>query len=134
LYEGTIGADNISPYDVVIVFLCLGYIASFIEDSGLIRYLAFRVIRLGGGVGRRLFFYLYASFFGLGIFIGNDPIMVLFLAYMTRLMRNILHPRAWIYTQFAVANIAAESSSHPTQRISCSPGLSTLSLLTIRLT
>jgi Na+/H+ antiporter NhaD/arsenite permease-like protein len=77
------------------------------------------VIRLGGWVGRRLFFYLYASFFGLGIFIGNDPIMVLFLSYMTRVTRNILDPRAWIYTQFAAANIAAAIlvSSNPTNLV-----------------
>ncbi len=41
VYEGTIGADNIAPYDVLVVFLCLGYIASSLEDSGLIRWLVF---------------------------------------------------------------------------------------------
>jgi hypothetical protein len=32
-----------------------------------------------------------------------------FLAYMTRVSSNIVHPRAWIHTQFAVANIASAS-------------------------
>ncbi|PMD19969.1 hypothetical protein NA56DRAFT_680042 [Hyaloscypha hepaticicola] len=106
VYEGTIGADNIAPYDVLLVFLCLGYIASSLEDSGLIRWLVFKVIKAGGGFGRRLFCYLYTSFFGLGILIGNDPIMVSFLADMTRISENIVHPRAWIHTQIAVVNIA----------------------------
>lgn len=119
---GTIGADNISPYDIMIFFVTLAYIAISIDASGLIRYLAFRVLQWGGEVGHRLFFYLYAFFFGLGSFIGNDPIILsgtAFLAYMTRVSSNIVHPRAWIYTQFAVANIASAIlvSSNPTNLV-----------------
>ena len=119
VYEGTIGADNISPYDIVLVFLCLGYIAASMEAAGLIRWLAFKVLSRASGVGHLLFFYLYASFFGLGIFIGNDPIMVLFLSYMTRVTKNITNPRAWIHMQFAVANIATAIlvSSNPTNLV-----------------
>jgi Na+/H+ antiporter NhaD/arsenite permease-like protein len=119
VHDGTIGDSNISPIDVIVVFLALGYIANSIEASGLIRYLAFKVLQKGGKVGHRLFFYLYAFFFGLGIFIGNDPIMVLFLSYMIRVSSNILHPRAWVHTQFAVANIATAIlvSSNPTNLV-----------------
>ncbi|OIW25886.1 arsenite efflux transporter [Coniochaeta ligniaria NRRL 30616] len=107
---GTIGSDNISPVDIMGFFLTLAYIAISIDASGLIRYLAFRVLQKGGKDGRKLFFYLYAFFFALGSFIGNDPIILsgtAFLAYMTRVSSNIVHPRAWIHTQFAVANIAS---------------------------
>ncbi len=119
---GTIGADNISPIDIMAFFLTLAYIAISIDASGLIRYLAFKVLQWGGEVGHRLFFYLYAFFFGLGSFIGNDPIILsgtAFLAYMTRVSSNIVHPRAWIYTQFAVANIASAIlvSSNPTNLV-----------------
>jgi len=80
------------------------------------------VLQKGGGVGHRLFFYLYAFFFGLGSFIGNDPIILsgtAFLAYMTRVSSNIIHPRAWIHSQFAVANIASAIlvSSNPTNLV-----------------
>jgi Na+/H+ antiporter NhaD/arsenite permease-like protein len=106
VYNGMIGADNISPFDIILVFLSLGYIANSLEASGLIKYLVFKVLQKAGSVGRRLYAYLYPCFFVLGIFIGNDPIMVLFLSYMNRIASNIVHPRAWIHTQFAVANIA----------------------------
>ena len=58
----------------------------------------------------------------LGSFIGNDPIILsgtAFLAYMTRVSSNIVHPRAWIYSQFAVANIASAIlvSSNPTNLV-----------------
>lgn len=119
---GTIGANNIHPYDIMIFFITLAYIAISIDASGLIRYLAFKVLQKAGKVGHRLFLYLYVFFFILGSFIGNDPIILsgtAFLAYMTRVSSNIIHPRAWIHTQFAVANIASAIlvSSNPTNLV-----------------
>ena len=122
VHDGTLGTDNISPLDIMIFFITLAYIAISIDASGLIRYLAFKVLQKGGNSGHRLFFYLYAFFFSLGSFIGNDPIILsgtAFLAYMTRVSANIETPRAWIYTQFAVANIASAVlvSSNPTNLV-----------------
>ncbi|KAH8807501.1 putative arsenite efflux transporter ArsB-like protein [Xylogone sp. PMI_703] len=122
VHDGTVGANNISPIDIMVFFITLAYIAISIDASGLIRYLAFKVLQKGGKVGYRLFFYLYAFFFALGSFIGNDPIILsgtAFLAYMTRVSSNIMHPRAWIHTQFAVANIASAIlvSSNPTNLV-----------------
>ena len=122
VHDGTLGAKNISPIDIMAFFLTLAYIAISIDASGLIRYLAFKVLQWGGKVGHRLFFFLYSFFFLLGSFIGNDPIILsgtAFLAYMTRVSSNIVHPRAWIHTQFAVANIASAIlvSSNPTNLV-----------------
>jgi len=119
---GTIGEHNIIPIDIMVFFLTLAYIAISIDASGLIRYLAFRVLKWGGDNGRRLYLYLYLFFFGLSSFIGNDPIILsgtAFLAYMTRVSRNIVHPRAWIHMQFAVANIGSAIlvSSNPTNLV-----------------
>jgi len=122
VYDGTVGANNIDPIDIMVFFITLAYIAISIDASGLIRYLAFKVLQKGGKSGNRLFFYLYTFFFGLGTFIGNDPIILsgtAFLAYMTRVSSNIEHPRAWIHTQFAIANIASAIlvSSNPTNLV-----------------
>jgi Na+/H+ antiporter NhaD/arsenite permease-like protein len=122
VHDGTIGANNIAPYDIMLFFLSLAYIAISVDASGLIRWLAFKVLQKGGKVGHRLFFYLYAFFFLLTAFIGNDPIILsgtAFLSYMTRVSSNIKHPRAWIYTQFSVANIASAIlvSSNPTNLV-----------------
>ncbi|KAJ6030201.1 hypothetical protein N7460_010467 [Penicillium canescens] len=122
VHDGTLGANHIMPIDIMAFFLTLAYIAISIDASGLIRWLAFKVLERGGKVGHRLFFYLYAFFFGLGSFIGNDPIILsgtAFLAYMTRVSSNIVHPRAWIHSQFAIANIASAIlvSSNPTNLV-----------------
>ncbi|KAI5247432.1 hypothetical protein E4T43_01895 [Aureobasidium subglaciale] len=122
VHDGTVGADNISPIDIMVFFLTLAYIAISIDASGLIRFLAFKVLQKGGKVGHLLFFYLYTFFFSLGTFVGNDPIILsgtAFLAYMTRVSSNIDHPRAWMYSQFAIANIASAIlvSSNPTNLV-----------------
>ena len=122
VHDGTLGAEGISPLAIMGFFLSLAYIAISIDASGLIRYLAFRVLQWGGTVGHRLFFYLYVFFFAISSFIGNDPVILsgtAFLAYMTRVSSNIVHPRAWIHTQFAVANIASALlvSSNPTNLV-----------------
>ncbi|KAG6014355.1 hypothetical protein E4U43_006623 [Claviceps pusilla] len=122
VHDGTIGADHISPLDIMIFFITLAYIAISIDASGLIRYLAFRILQWGGKVGHRLFFFLYTFFFVIGSFIGNDPIILsgtAFLAYMTRVSSNIVHPRAWMHSQFAIANIASAIlvSSNPTNLV-----------------
>ncbi|KAF2433380.1 hypothetical protein EJ08DRAFT_77057 [Tothia fuscella] len=119
---GTLGANNISPIDIMVFFISLAYIAISIDASGLIRFLAFKVLQWGGDVGHRLFFYLYCFFFGLTSFIGNDPVILsgtAFLSYMTRVSSNIVHPRAWIYSQFATANIGSAIlvSSNPTNLV-----------------
>ena len=68
------GSDHISPLDIMIFFITLAYIALSIDASGLIRYLAFKVLQKGGKAGRRLYFYLYAFFFALATFIvGHSP-------------------------------------------------------------
>ncbi|KAG6361675.1 hypothetical protein INS49_009902 [Diaporthe citri] len=119
---GTIGAHHINPVDIMVFFITLAYIAISIDASGLIRYLAFKVLQWGGKAGHKLFVYLYTFFFALGSFIGNDPIILSgtpFLAYMTRVSSNIEHPRAWIHTQFAIANVASAIlvSSNPTNLV-----------------
>lgn len=119
---GTIGADNISPIDIMAFFITLAYIAVSLDASGLIRFLAYKVLQWGGKSGRRLFFYLYMFWFSLTAFIGNDPIILSgtpFLAYMTRVAKNIESPRAWIYTQFTMANVASAIlvSSNPTNLV-----------------
>ncbi|CEI39830.1 hypothetical protein FVEN_g2110 [Fusarium venenatum] len=122
VHDGTVGANHIHPLDIMAFFITLAYIAISIDASGIIRWLAFKVLSWGGKVGHRLFFYLYAFFFLLGSFIGNDPIILsgtAFLAYMTRVSKNITSPRAWIFTQFSVANIASAIlvSSNPTNLV-----------------
>ncbi|KAM0286713.1 hypothetical protein ACHAQH_000733 [Verticillium albo-atrum] len=105
----------------MLFFITLAYIAISIDASGLIRFLAFKVLQRGRNNGRRLYIHLSMFFFALTTFIGNDPVILsgtAFLAYMTRVSKGMPH-RAWILTQFAAANIGSAIlvSSNPTNLV-----------------
>lgn len=122
VHDGTVGADGIAPLDVMGFFLTLAYIAISIDASGIIKWLSLKVLQKGGNSGRLLYLYLYLFFLLLATFVGNDPIVLSgtpFLSYMTRAAANIESPKAWIYTQFAMANIGSAIlvSSNPTNLV-----------------
>jgi Na+/H+ antiporter NhaD/arsenite permease-like protein len=52
---------------------CIGqaYIAIALDATGLLRFLAFWVVRKGGSSGHRLYLFLYIFFFGFGVLVGN---------------------------------------------------------------
>jgi len=121
-HDGIIGTNRISPIDIMIFFLSLTYIAISLDASGLFRWTIFRILQQGGIVGHKLFLYLYAFFFGLASFIGNNPVILFSttsVVYLTRIFSNIIHPRAWIHTQFAAANIGSTilATSNPTNLV-----------------
>lgn len=106
---GIVGQEGVEPYDALLLFLGLAYIAVSLDATGLLRYLAFHVSIRGGRSGPRLFFMLYGFFFFLGLLVGNDAVILSgtsFLVYFTRIA-GLSRPDAWIWAQFAAANIAS---------------------------
>lgn len=90
------------------IFSCLAYIATALDATGGLRYLAFKV-SLKARSGYQLYFYLYVFFFFSGAIIGNDPIVLSgtpFLAYLTK-VSGISPPTAWIFAQFLAANLSS---------------------------
>ncbi|KAH9843312.1 putative arsenite efflux transporter ArsB-like [Teratosphaeria destructans] len=122
VHDGTVGSDHIAPIDIMAFFITLAYIAISLDASGLIRWAAFKVLQKAGHKGKLLYFYLYVFFFLLACAVGNDPVILsgtAFLAYMIRVSDNIEKPRAWLFTQFSVANIGSAIlvSSNPTNLV-----------------
>ncbi|KAF6837177.1 arsenite efflux transporter [Colletotrichum plurivorum] len=110
IIEGTVGANNISPLDIIAFAFTIGYISCSIDATGVLRYLCVRVLAKYGARGRWLFCYLYLAVFMVGLLFGNDPVIqmgMLFITYMAKLSSDMKHPKAWLFTQFAVANIAS---------------------------
>jgi hypothetical protein len=66
VHDGTLGANSILPYNIMIFFLTLAYIAISIDASGFIWWLALKVLQMGGGVVPGFLFYIFAFFFALG--------------------------------------------------------------------
>ncbi|KAI0077187.1 hypothetical protein K474DRAFT_1596497 [Panus rudis PR-1116 ss-1] len=119
--RGIVGADGVKPLDIMALFISLAYISVSLDLTGLLRFSAFWVARKGGHAGRKLFLYLYVFFLVCAVIFGNDPVILCgtpFLAYLTR-VSGITPPTAWIYTQFAAANMASVVliTSNPTNLV-----------------
>lgn len=107
--EGIAGTSGVEPLDIMALFISLAYLSISLDTTGLFRFLAFWVVRKGGSSGKKLYLYLYSFFFGAGILVGNDPVVLFgspFLAYFSR-ASGIIPPTAWVFAQFVAANTAA---------------------------
>lgn len=114
---GIVGDETIKPYDVLVLFISLAYIAIALDGTGALEAVAFYVSKRGGSSGRLLFTYLYGFFLLTACIVGNDPLILSgtpFLAYLTS--HTGLEPSAWVFSEFMAANTASAVlvSSNPT--------------------
>lgn len=119
--DGIVGAAGVEPYDVLLFFISLAYIAISLDATGLLRFLAFTVCIKAGSQGRWLYLLLYLFFWTAGVLVGNDPVILsgtAFLVYLTR-VAGIVPPSAWIWAQFVAANVSSAvlDSSNPTNLV-----------------
>ncbi|TFK31451.1 hypothetical protein BDQ12DRAFT_660477 [Crucibulum laeve] len=106
--DGIVGTDGIKPYNILILFISLAYIAITLDITGILQAAAFWVSNRGGSNGRKLYLYFYLLLTVVSMFVGNDPIILsgtAFLVYYTR--ATGLHADAWLISEFAAANTAS---------------------------
>ncbi|WVQ98459.1 hypothetical protein IAU59_005584 [Kwoniella sp. CBS 9459] len=121
--RGIVGSAGVRPYDIMTLFICFAYISISLDATGLLRYLAFLVASrsTSRGGGRTLYNGFYAFFAVIGMFFGNDPLILSgtpFLAYFTD-HASIEPPTAYIFTHFQVSNLVSALlvSSNPTNLV-----------------
>ncbi|GAA5825181.1 hypothetical protein JCM11251_006132 [Rhodosporidiobolus azoricus] len=128
---GIVGSEGVRPYDVLVLFISLAYIATALDSTGALRALAFWISQKSARTppnsppsadktvsGFKMFTVLYVFWFGFGVLVGNDPIVLsgtAFLGYFTR-ATGITAPNAFTMSQFIAANVASAAlvSSNPT--------------------
>ncbi|KAJ2914963.1 hypothetical protein MD484_g5460, partial [Candolleomyces efflorescens] len=106
--NGIVGTDNIKPYNILILFISLAYMAITLDVTGILQAAAFWVSNKGGSSGRKLYFYFYLLLTVISMIVGNDPVILsgtVFLVYYTA--ATGLHPDAWLISEFAAANTAS---------------------------
>ncbi|KAG9312509.1 hypothetical protein JVU11DRAFT_6901 [Chiua virens] len=106
--NGIVGTDGVKPYNILILFFSLAYMAITLDITGVLRATAFWVSNKGGDNGWRMYLYFYIMLTLLSILLGNDVVVLsgtAFLVYYTEVA--MLDPRAWIVAEFAVANAAS---------------------------
>ncbi|KAI9608747.1 hypothetical protein H4Q26_004934 [Puccinia striiformis f. sp. tritici PST-130] len=116
--SGIVGDGDSKPYDVLILFISLAYIATALDSTGALRSLAFWVSNHTSGSGPQLYLVLYCFFFVFGVIFGNDPIILSGTAFLTYFLKHcgITNPTAWIFMEFVASNVASAVlvSSNPT--------------------
>ncbi|WVW83450.1 hypothetical protein I302_105471 [Kwoniella bestiolae CBS 10118] len=132
--RGIVGSGGVRPYDIMTLFTCFAYISISLDCTGLFRYLAFLIASksTSHGGGRTLYNSFYLFFSIIGLFFGNDPLILSgtpFLAYFTQ-HSSIDPPTSFLFTHFQVSNLVSAFlvSSNLTNLVLTSPfGISFLS-------
>ncbi|KAJ7148656.1 hypothetical protein C8R43DRAFT_513606 [Mycena crocata] len=106
--DGIVGTDGVKPYNILILFFSLAYMAITLDITGVLQSIAFWVSNRGGSNGWKLYLYFYLMLTVLSIFLGNDPVILsgtAFLVYYTKVSE--LNPISWLMSEFAAANTAS---------------------------
>ncbi|KAH7890286.1 hypothetical protein F5I97DRAFT_1799138 [Phlebopus sp. FC_14] len=106
--DGIVGTEGVKPYNILILFFSLAYMAITLDITGILQSAAFWVSNKGGSSGWRLYFYFYVMLTLLSVLLGNDPVILsgtAFLVYYTKAAE--LNPVAWLMSEFAAANTAS---------------------------
>ncbi|KAJ7654801.1 hypothetical protein B0H17DRAFT_1099601 [Mycena rosella] len=106
--DGIVGTDGVKPYNILILFFSLAYMAITLDITGVLQAAAFWVSNKGGSNGWKLYFYFYLMLTVLSVFLGNDPVILsgtAFLVYYTKVSE--LNPISWLMSEFAAANTAS---------------------------
>lgn len=106
--HGIVGTNGVKPYNILILFFSLAYMAITLDITGILQAAAFWVRNKGGSHGYKLFIYFYIMLTALSVVIGNDPVILsgtAFLVYYTNVTQ--LNPTAWLMSEFAAANTAS---------------------------
>jgi Na+/H+ antiporter NhaD/arsenite permease-like protein len=100
--------DNIKPYNILILFISLAYLAITLDVTGILQATASWVINKGGSSSRRHHIYFYALLTLMGMVVGNVlavPSGAVFTVYYTA--ETGLPPDAWLISGFVAANAAS---------------------------
>jgi Na+/H+ antiporter NhaD/arsenite permease-like protein len=74
--------DGVKPYNILILFISLAYMAITLDTTGILKSAAFWVSNQGGKNGRKLYLYFYLLLTGVSTIIGNDPVIRTFSHYL----------------------------------------------------
>ncbi|KAG1766725.1 hypothetical protein EV702DRAFT_980712 [Suillus placidus] len=105
---GIVGTDGVKPYNILILFFSLAYMAITLDITGILQSAAFWVSNKGGSNGWKLYTYFYIMLTLLSILLGNDPVILsgtAFLIYYTKVAE--LNHISWLMSEFAAANTAS---------------------------
>lgn len=73
---GIAGTEGIKPYNILILFFSLAYMAITLDITGILESAAHWVRNKGGSNGRKVFCYFYVMVTVISAIVGNDPVIL----------------------------------------------------------
>jgi Na+/H+ antiporter NhaD/arsenite permease-like protein len=105
---GIVGGEGIKPYNILILFFSLAYMAITLDITGILEAAAHWVRNKGGTDGRKVFVYFYILLTFVSVVVGNDPVILTGTAFLTYYIDALgLDQTAWIISEFSAANTAS---------------------------
>lgn len=105
IFHGLVGQNNFSPIGILILFLSMVFISTFLDTTGFFEFCARLALKFAGKSGIRLFFIFYVIISTLTIFTSNDIIILTFtpfIYYYTKAAK--VDPKPYLIAEFFAAN------------------------------
>src|ERR1700691_2483238 len=105
---GIVGSEGIKPYNILLLFFSLAYMAITLDVTGILEAAAHWVRNKGGTSGRKVFIFFYILLTLVSMVVGNDPVILTGTAFLTYYIKELeLDKTAWIISEFSAANTAS---------------------------
>lgn len=73
---GILGNDQLKPWEIIIIFFTVAYISISLDVTGILDFLAYKIVRKAKNNGIKLFFFFYLFACLLTIFTSNDIVIL----------------------------------------------------------
>lgn len=97
--------SSINPIKILVLFLSFTAISIYLDEIGLISFLASKTALIAGRDQKKLFFYFYVLISFLTIFTANDIVILTLTPFIIYFSKNVkINPLPFVIMQFVAAN------------------------------
>lgn len=105
---GVLGTGGLHPWEILVIFFTTAYVSVSVDVSGVLDWLAFKVIRRSRGNGLRLFVFFYLFSCVLTVFTSNDIVILILTPIIFYLGRHAeLNVLPLLFAEYFGANTAS---------------------------
>ncbi len=103
---GVLGNDQLQPWKIILIFFTVAYISISLDLTGVLDFLAYKIIHKAKGDGVKLFFFIYFLACTLTVFTSNDIVILTLtpiIFYLSKYTKINITPL--LFAEFFGANI-----------------------------
>jgi arsenical pump membrane protein len=73
---GILGNNQLKPWEIIVIFFTVAYVSISVDVTGILDYMAYKIVQKTKGNGTKLFFFFYLFACVLTIFTSNDIVIL----------------------------------------------------------